>query len=300
MTVAARGSVGQSDGMLQTASPHSSGVIDVRCGGTAARAAQRAAERGALFRLVPGIYLPSHLRNDPMTLMRAVSLWRPDATFINGTAAYLGYLTDNLPHPVEVAFVTGTTLPGAFHVVKRVIGPEWQRRREGIRYTHPALTAVDLAATDGGETIDLVLRKRRASLEDMYRAFAAFPGRVGNVTRERVLRRSRTNPWSQAERRLHQILDEGRVTGWVANFRVSLKEGVAFLDVAFPGERIALEVDGFGYHSSPEQMTRDYARQNELITSGWLVLRFTWAMLARPATVLQLIAQALKERRAGR
>ena len=39
--------------------------------------------------------------------------------------------------------------------------------------------------------------------------------------------------------------------------------------------KIAIELDGYDYHSRPEQMARDYSRQRELTRSGWIVYRFT-------------------------
>lgn len=41
------------------------------------------------------------------------------------------------------------------------------------------------------------------------------------------------------------------------------------------GQKIAIELDGYDYHSGKEQMTRDYRRQRQLEADGWRVIRFT-------------------------
>ncbi len=65
----------------------------------------------------------------------------------------------------------------------------------------------------------------------------------------------------------HEVWHEGRF--------------VARLDAAYPERRVAIEVDGFASHSSPEAFQRDRERQNVLSVLGWTVLRFTHHHLVR-------------------
>ena len=51
---------------------------------------------------------------------------------------------------------------------------------------------------------------------------------------------------------------------------------IARIDCAYPDRKLAIEVDGFEHHSSPEAFQRDRTRQNRLVALGWTVLRFTW------------------------
>lgn len=50
---------------------------------------------------------------------------------------------------------------------------------------------------------------------------------------------------------------------------------VAEVDLAYPRLRIAIELDG-SVHLEDEVRERDLPRQNDLVLSGWTVLRFTW------------------------
>jgi very-short-patch-repair endonuclease len=69
---------------------------------------------------------------------------------------------------------------------------------------------------------------------------------------------------------------------------------IARLDAAYPERRIAIEVDGYEAHSSPEAFQRDRTRQNRLVALGWTVLRFTWAdVVHRPSMVAQAIKEAI-------
>ena len=57
---------------------------------------------------------------------------------------------------------------------------------------------------------------------------------------------------------------------------------------------MAIEVDGYEHHSSPEAFQRDRTRQNRLVALGWTVLRFTWDdVVKRPAMVAQTIRDAV-------
>ncbi len=61
---------------------------------------------------------------------------------------------------------------------------------------------------------------------------------------------------------------------------------VARIDFAYPGILVAMEVDGRASHASPRAFQSDLVRQNELVTLGWTVIRFTWHdVVRRPAQV---------------
>lgn len=69
---------------------------------------------------------------------------------------------------------------------------------------------------------------------------------------------------------------------------------VARVDAAYPELRIAIELDGYEWHTGRTAFQRDRTRQNELVGLGWIVLRFTWADVAdRPEQTIDTIRQAL-------
>lgn len=66
------------------------------------------------------------------------------------------------------------------------------------------------------------------------------------------------------------------------------------IDFAYPALMLAIEVDGYGPHSSRRAFQNDRDRQNVLVGLGWTVLRFTWAdVVKRPDHVAAVIREAI-------
>jgi very-short-patch-repair endonuclease len=60
-------------------------------------------------------------------------------------------------------------------------------------------------------------------------------------------------------------------------------DGEYRLDFAFPSLKLAIEVDGYVHHFSPDHARRDNARRNQLQRQGWLILVYTWRDIVREA-----------------
>ncbi len=76
----------------------------------------------------------------------------------------------------------------------------------------------------------------------------------------------------------------------MANHRVVLSGIKYWIDVAFVVHRLAVEVDGWAWHSDVDRFAHDRRRQNALVLAGWTVLRFTWHDLkSRPEAVVAQI-----------
>jgi very-short-patch-repair endonuclease len=83
-------------------------------------------------------------------------------------------------------------------------------------------------------------------------------------------------------------------SGGGANLAVTIPGGRFVIDAAFVQQRIAIEIDGYGPHSSREAFQGDRTKSNLLIAAGWTVLRFTWSDLVdRPSYVVATIRQLL-------
>lgn len=81
---------------------------------------------------------------------------------------------------------------------------------------------------------------------------------------------------SPLESVLRSILIEAGIDGFVP--QVVIRDGTfsARIDLGHPGLLIALEADGFAYHSTRTALTRDCRRQVNLTLRGWRLLRFSW------------------------
>ncbi|MGH2728769.1 MAG: endonuclease domain-containing protein [Actinomycetota bacterium] len=72
---------------------------------------------------------------------------------------------------------------------------------------------------------------------------------------------------------------------------------LARVDFAYPEARVAIEADGYAFHSDPADWQRDRTRQNALTAMGWAVFRVTWADVTRRGrAVVREIARLLAER----
>ena len=218
----------------------------------------------------------------------------PDAVLTGAVAACVSFWPGLAFGTVTCAVRCQRVPQPGYRFVRRTIPAELIIERAGLRYTTPALTALDLCDSVGGDAIDQALRTRQATLPQLHRAMDLTAARVGNPTRRRLLLDSRDEPWSAAERLLHRLLRSAGITGWTANQAVIVAGSTYCPDALFRRLRLILEVDGRQFHSEPEVFEADRWRQNLLVLDGWCVLRFTYAMLSeRPAEVLEMIRHAL-------
>ena len=56
---------------------------------------------------------------------------------------------------------------------------------------------------------------------------------------------------------------------------------IAEVDLAWPKERLCVELDGWRHHGSQEAFARDRTRDRKLVSFGWTVLRYSWSEIAR-------------------
>jgi very-short-patch-repair endonuclease len=70
--------------------------------------------------------------------------------------------------------------------------------------------------------------------------------------------------------------------------------GPYLIDFAFPGAKVAVEIDGWAWHVDHDRFANDRRKGNALVHAGWVVLRFTWHDLTTaPHSVVAQIVAAL-------
>nr|WP_255426548.1 DUF559 domain-containing protein [Pseudonocardia sp. C8] len=96
---------------------------------------------------------------------------------------------------------------------------------------------------------------------------------------------------SKLERLLIRLLRDAGLTGFVRGLPAGAGREI---DIAFPAERVAIELDGWAWHTDPERFTADRAKGNALVAAGWTLLRFTWRdVTEHPARTVAAIRRAL-------
>lgn len=162
--------------------------------------------------------------------------------------------------------------------------------RRGLRVTAFPLTVVEASVRErgGAKLMDSALQ-RDVTLREMWAAHLRNKGRYGSPASRLLLQAASDGARSSAERLLVTLLRDAGITGWQTNYPV----GGYKVDVSFPGAKVAIEVDGFAFHSGPVEFQIDRERQNNIALLGWQVLRFTWLDLTEyPQRVLAVIRSA--------
>ncbi len=133
--------------------------------------------------------------------------------------------------------------------------------------------------------------QRSVELRALWHAHLRNKGRYGSPAARRLLQAAEDNAHSEAERLLIRMLRAAKITGWKANYPVAGYR----VDVGFPKQKVALEVDGFAFHSDSEDFHQDRKRQNAIALAGWQVLRFTWLdLIEYPDRVIAEIERAIR------
>lgn len=153
------------------------------------------------------------------------------------------------------------------------------------------------------DVLDSALQKRYVSPETIAEDLQSRVGRGRlNATGLRgLLARATSGSRSEAEQKMARLLPRSGTGPWIPNHPLLDAAGrvIAEIDFAHVELRIAIEVDGRAFHSDRTSFERDRWRQNALIVSGWLVLRFTWEQITqRPHEVIAVIQAAVAQRAA--
>ena len=179
-------------------------------------------------------------------------------------------------------------------VRRRDLKPSDIVERHGLRVTELGLTVVEAAVRQrgGAKIMDSALQLR-VDLRALWGAHLRNKGRYGSSAARRLLQAAADGARSEAERLLIRLLRAAKITGWRANYPVAGYKA----DVGFPKQKVAIEVDGFAFHSDSEDFHTDRKRQNAIALAGWQVLRFTWLDLTEyPDRVIAEIKRAISAR----
>jgi very-short-patch-repair endonuclease len=276
------------------------GVLTLRqavAGGISSTTVHRRAREGSWKRLHPAVYLVGGHRLTAEARVRAAWLWAGEAAAVSGpAAAYWHGLLDRAPYEIGVTVARGTkprSQPGV-RLRRRDLLPVDLVGNRGIWLTARPLTTLEtaIALPNGSTFLDRALQ-RHVRFPTVYRAFCRNMGRHGSSAAGRLLVAAADRADSAAERLLVRILRDAGITGWVLGHPF----GPWRVDLAFPAQKVAVEVDGWAWHIDPERFKNDRRKQNALVRDGWDPLRFTWHDLdGRPRDVVDDIWAAVRPR----
>lgn len=265
--------------------------------GLSPRAVQRRVQSGRWRRCARGVYFADDRPFCDAARIRA-AVWGYGSRAVGSglTAAWWHGLTQFAPDVPEVTVPRGSH--GRRHsgsrLRRRDLDPRDVVELAGMRVTCLPLTVVEAAVQRGGgaKLMNRALQ-RHVDLNSLWRAHLRNKGRTGAPRSRRLLQVASGGARSEAERLLQKLLEEADITGWKPNYRV----GGYRVDVGFPLAKVAIEVDGFAFHSGVEEFQVDRERQNSIVLLRWQVLRFTWLDLTEyPDRVIAVIRAATSAR----
>lgn len=256
---------------------------------------------GRFNRLHQGVYvvgpiIPRHARE-----MAAVLACGPEALLGDRSAAVLWDLVPppaDPSVPVDVVRIGGSSRDRPGIRVRRVRCLEAADRaeRDGIPVTSPARTLLDLAAVVGGRDLERAIaraeRERLVERDQLEDLVARHGGRRGAPALRAVLERAGGPALtrSEAEVRFLRLVRKARLPPPKTNARVGGYE----LDFLWREHGIAVEVDGYAFHSSRPRFEGDRRRAADLASRGIQVIPLTWKQIVEEGTATAVqVAQAL-------
>lgn len=288
---------------LEQALRDRAGVVALRTHPELAWALRSAKQRGEVVAVWPGIYAATVDATDFRVRVLALITADPDAILIGPSAEVaLGWRVAEANEVITATSHRLQTQQRGYRLVRRRIAPDdvatWSdgdvpaADRVAVRITAPAVTAVDLARERGSDAVDNALRQGVTltdlnSVLDRYRL-------PGNAELRRILRDSRDEPWSAAERVAQRALRDHGVEGWLANRAVArTATRFAYPDVAFDDLLLAIEIDGYEHHGGLAAFLSDRERDLDLTLLGWQVVRVAAGWVLQHADEFAAAVQAI-------
>jgi very-short-patch-repair endonuclease len=246
--------------------------------------------RGLLHRTHRGVYAVGHTATTGHAVwMAAVLAAGPDAVVSHRSAAALWGVRDTHRSSAEVTCPRRLDIPGV-DSHRTVLPPDEVTVEHGIPVTTPARTLFDLAAVVTEQQLRHALNeaeiRRLASPLSLDALIARHPRRKGTQALKSALDTQRqtgeTITKSRLERRFLELVDAHGLPRPKMNHPLGPYEP----DALWPEQRLVVELDSYGIHTTRQAFEQDRARDRALTLAGYRVVRITWRQLTTHADAL--------------
>lgn len=253
----------------------------------------------------PRVYRAAVVPVTPEQSLRASALWVENGVLSGVGAAWWWDLVSDPPRRWEFQVETTTrrTLQAGVCLLRRWVDPYDVVTHRDVAVLGKPLSvlraAVALDRARRGQGVRLIDRSKQqgeVSGIELFEAFERNRGTWGTTTMRSLLERTGDRAHSDLERLGVRLLTEAGIVGFTVNLSIRLTNGRnAELDIAFEEQRVAIELDGFRYHSSSESHAADLRRQNDIIADGWTLLRYAPDVLTEnPGRFIREVRRALE------
>ncbi|MDQ2638442.1 MAG: DUF559 domain-containing protein [Actinomycetota bacterium] len=240
------------------------------------RGMQRLLRDAELIKIFPGIY--SLGAADVFTRLRGLDLrcGTPVAVCLGTAAALFGFDTEDVTD-LHVLNPDG-------HLLRDRAGLKVHRRHgapltshRGRPLTTPSWTAVEVARglsrPRALATLDAALRSQTCDRRDLLAATEVQGGRRGIVMVRELIPLARPEAESPMESEARLVMLDGGLPHPLLQHEIVDRDGRVWrVDFAWLDGRVAVEFDGFDYHSSRESLRKDRQKRAALEEIDWRVL----------------------------
>lgn len=262
----------------------------------------RAAASGRLDRLYRGVYAVGHTDLSLQAqCLAAVLACGPGALLSHHSAAWLWGIARSSPVPLRVTAPNRRRPrpPIQLHHA-RALAAEDRAEIDCIPVTAVPRTLLDLAAAVRSDRLQRLLERseelRLFDLRDFEALLARSAGHPGVGRLRSAIALYRPTPFTRSglERRFLELVRDAGLARPATGFVDAGYE----LDVFWPEERFAVELDTYETHGSHGAFESDRLRQENLKLAGIEMTRVTGHRLDRePRQVIERIGQLLEQRR---
>lgn len=259
---------------------------------------------GQLVRLRPGIYTPAASAITTATTLHAALLYAGRGAHLShATAAQAHGIDANSGSSIHISVPGDRTVqpqPGLkLHRSGSLVGGQVHEFRNRLRVTSVARTLIDLVDVAVRPALDLAVSD---ALRQGLVTVDYVQDQLRNSRRRRHLATLRTM-LAELDPALESVL-EAEFAALLAKAGIAapspqheIWDGpllVARVDFAYVGRRLAIEVDGYEFHSRYDRFQRDRERRRALTKLKWDVVEFTAQDIrVRPADTVTSVGDLL-------
>jgi very-short-patch-repair endonuclease len=265
--------------------------------GMSEAAVLRLASSGAWIRLLPGVY--SIVGSEPSWRRRLMAsvLWLGEGAAVShGSAAALWGMPGFPSGTIELSTTANrqSRFGVTVHKTKK-LAPHEVGLRGQLPVTSPTRTLIDLSADPDAEAFEVAfhycLYRRTVSLGRMRMICAerGGPGAIGAPLLREMLdlySDDERPPESPLEVRVRRLLAREKLPPPVRQHPVIAASRNYRIDLAYPQIKVAIEVDGYRWHSNRLSWDKDRTKLAALQGEGWHVVHATHDLATRNTDLL--------------
>jgi len=266
----------------------------------ASRALTRHQLRTRFRAVLPNVYLSNDV--EPSLELRILAAWlwsKGTATIVGAAAAALHgakWIPDDVP--VELAY-TNSRPPRGVLTRREVLLDGETQTIAGYAVTTPERTAFDIgrrgAVRSAVVRLDALARATGFKVDDVLGVAKCHPGSPGLRQLETALQLLDPGAQSPRESYLRLLLIDAGLPRPQTQIPVLGFDGmpVAYLDLGWEDQMVAVEYDGDQHRSDRRQYVKDIRRIDMLARMGWIVIRVVAE--DHPADIVRRVKAALAE-----